>query len=71
MGHRRDTSAIMTLAAFQFSDDQAEAFDRVSTVLRHVGVNLDDGLTTPMSGSQSQVMALIGKAGSGKTLLLA
>ena len=71
MGHRRDTSAIMTLAAFQFSDDQAEAFDRVSTVLRHVGVNLDDGLTKPMSGSQSQVMALIGKAGSGKTLLLA
>ena len=51
MGGRRDTSAAMTLSAFQFSDDQAEAFDRVSTLLRHVGVNLEDGLTTPMSGS--------------------
>lgn len=57
--------------AFQFSSDQVEAFARVSAILHHVGINLEDGLTTPMSRAHSQVMALIGKAGSGKTLLLA
>ncbi|MCK0172149.1 AAA family ATPase [Aliiroseovarius sp. S1123] len=54
-----------------FSDDQAEAHDRVSDMLRLSGVNLDDALLTPVSDGKSQVMAVIGKAGSGKTLLLA
>ncbi|NDW53553.1 ATP-dependent RecD-like DNA helicase [Aliiroseovarius sp. PrR006] len=54
-----------------FSDDQAEAHDRVSEMLRLSGVNLDDALLTPVADDKSQVMAVIGKAGSGKTLLLA
>lgn len=54
-----------------FSDDQAEAHDRVSEMLRLSGVNLDDALLTPVADGTSQVMAVIGKAGSGKTLLLA
>ncbi|WP_133489452.1 ATP-dependent DNA helicase [Aliiroseovarius marinus] len=54
-----------------FSDDQAEAHDRVSDMLRLSGVNLDDALLTPVADGKSQVMAVIGKAGSGKTLLLA
>lgn len=41
-------------------------------MLRFAGVHLDDeALLTPPAGSKSGVMAVIGKAGSGKTLLLA
>ena len=54
-----------------FSEDQAEAHDRVSEMLRLSGVNLDDALLTPVADGKSQVMAVVGKAGSGKTLLLA
>ncbi|WP_432449122.1 ATP-dependent DNA helicase [Aliiroseovarius marinus] len=54
-----------------YSDDQAEAHDRVAEMLRLSGVNLDDALLTPVADGKSQVMAVIGKAGSGKTLLLA
>ena len=55
----------------QFSADQAEAYDQVSDLLRNAGVNLDDGLLMPPRGKDTGVMAVIGKAGSGKTLLLA
>lgn len=61
----------MGLPAIQFSEDQAEAFDRVTEVLRSAGVNIDDSLMTPLVDSQESVLAVIGKAGSGKTLLLA
>ncbi len=55
-----------------FSDDQAEAHDRVADLLRSAGVDLDDSLLTPpMSDGKSQVFAVTGKAGSGKTMLLA
>ncbi|WP_417241906.1 ATP-dependent DNA helicase [Celeribacter sp.] len=54
-----------------YSDDQAEAFDAVSALLKAAGVDLDDGLTTPRVDERSSVRAVIGKAGSGKTLLLA
>ncbi len=60
----------MTGTAIQFSDDQASAFDSVTELLRQAGVDLDDGLLQPPRGD-SGVMAVIGKAGSGKTLLLA
>ncbi|MQY42315.1 AAA family ATPase [Epibacterium sp. SM1969] len=59
-----------TSSPVQFSDDQATAFDSVTETLRAAGVDLDDGLLQPPKGS-SDVMAVIGKAGSGKTLLLA
>ena len=53
------------------SQDQAEAHDRIATALRTVGVDLDEGLLTPPRDGRETVMAVIGKAGSGKTLLLA
>jgi exodeoxyribonuclease V len=62
----------MSVPAVQFSEDQAEAFDSVSEALRGVGVDLDQGLLMPRAdGQTSRVLAVIGKAGSGKTLLLA
>ncbi len=61
----------MTTNSVTFSDDQAAAFDAVADMLRGCGVNLDDALLTPPQEGGSGVMAVIGKAGSGKTLLLA
>ena len=58
------------LPALTFSDDQAEAWDRVADMLREAGVHLDDGFCEPAQEGPGQVMALMGKAGSGKTLLL-
>ncbi|MDE4140356.1 MULTISPECIES: ATP-dependent DNA helicase [Rhodobacterales] len=60
----------MTKPLIQFSDDQAAAFDSVTALLHQAGVELDDGLLHPPRGDAG-VMAVIGKAGSGKTLLLA
>ncbi|MEL7257216.1 MAG: AAA family ATPase [Pseudomonadota bacterium] len=61
----------MSTLAPVFSDDQAEAHDRISEVLREVGVDLEDAILTPPREGKSSVMAVVGKAGSGKTLLLA
>ncbi|MCV2870132.1 AAA family ATPase [Defluviimonas sp. WL0002] len=61
----------MTLPALQFSDDQAEAWDHVAEVLRGAGIDILDGSTSPASTGKSSVLAVIGKAGSGKTMLLA
>lgn len=60
----------MTATLVKFSDDQAMAFDNVTEALRQAGVDLDDGLLQSPMG-ESGVRAVIGKAGSGKTLLLA
>ncbi|UWR21667.1 ATP-dependent RecD-like DNA helicase [Sulfitobacter sp. S190] len=61
----------MTLPSVTYSDDQATAFDAVTQMLQRAGVNLDDSLLMPPKGTTSEVMAVTGKAGSGKTLLLA
>ena len=61
----------MTTPALQFSEDQAQAWDSIADLLAANGVNLTDALLTPPMGDISAVMAVIGKAGSGKTLLLA
>ncbi|TMM51619.1 ATP-dependent DNA helicase [Sulfitobacter sabulilitoris] len=61
----------MTLPALTFSDDQAAAYDAVADLLRSAGIDLDDQLLTPPRGTAASVMAVTGKAGSGKTLLLA
>lgn len=61
----------MSSDAVQFSSDQAEAFDQISEALRGAGVDLDDSLLTPQRDNGDRVLAVIGKAGSGKTLLLA
>ncbi|MEO0356926.1 MAG: AAA family ATPase [Pseudomonadota bacterium] len=54
-----------------FSDDQAQAFDTISDTLKSAGIDLDDGLVFPVPENHEQVLAVMGKAGSGKTLLLA
>ncbi|WP_372570820.1 ATP-dependent DNA helicase [Ruegeria jejuensis] len=62
----------MSSAAVTFSDDQAAAFDSVAEMLRHAGIDIDDETLRLSSGTESSgVMAVVGKAGSGKTLLLA
>ena len=53
-----------------FSDDQAEAYDRVSAELLGMGVDLTKGASEPRGEGKSSVLAVIGKAGSGKTMLL-
>jgi exodeoxyribonuclease-5 len=59
----------MTLPAITFSDDQAEAYDRVAAELD--GIDLIDGTLEPRTEGKSSVLAVVGKAGSGKTMLLA
>ncbi|MCF6445521.1 ATP-dependent RecD-like DNA helicase [Nereida sp. MMG025] len=61
----------MTLPAIQFSDDQAEAFDAIAEMLRGAGVDIENETLLPPQDAKSTVMAVVGKAGSGKTLLLA
>lgn len=61
----------MTETALTYSPDQAEAHDRIAEALRGVGVDLDNGALTPPREGKRAVMAVVGKAGSGKTLLLA
>ncbi len=61
----------MQAPALTFSDDQAEAFDRLAAELLGQGIDLAEGLTTPMPEGKASVLAVVGKAGSGKTLLLA
>jgi exodeoxyribonuclease-5 len=62
----------MTAPALTFSDDQAEAWDTLGDALRSAGINLADSLLTPPPGDPApSVLAVIGKAGSGKTMLLA
>lgn len=61
----------MTGQALKLSSDQAEAYDAISEMMLRSGVNIDDAALTPMADGKSEVMAVVGKAGSGKTLLLA
>jgi len=53
------------------SPDQAEAHDAIAELLRTAGIDIDDGTTLPPRDGAAQVMAVTGKAGSGKTVLLA
>lgn len=61
----------MTLPV-QYSDDQAQAWDAISDLLGAAGVDMVNGTTVPaVEGAKSSILAVMGKAGSGKTLLLA
>ena len=55
----------------QLSDDQAHAWDRIAEVLSDSGVDLTEGWAGPREDEDDRVLAVTGKAGSGKTLLLA
>ncbi len=57
--------------ALTLSHDQAEAYDTITELLRGVGVDLDEGSLRPPQQSKLALAAVLGKAGSGKTLLLA
>lgn len=59
------------LPALTLSHDQAEAHDAIAEMLRGAGIDLDAGSTRPPREGNTKVMAVTGKAGSGKTLLLA
>ena len=59
------------LPAHTLSHDQAEAHDRIAEALRSYGIDIDDGTTLPPREGKTRVMAVTGKAGSGKTMLLA
>ncbi|MFZ0098567.1 MAG: AAA family ATPase [Gemmobacter sp.] len=61
----------MQQPALTFSDDQAEAWDRVADQLRGMGVDIVEGTLTPATEGKSTVLGVMGKAGSGKTMLLA
>jgi len=61
----------MTQTALTYSEDQAEAHDRIAEALRSAGIDLENSLLTPPREGKTSVMAVVGKAGSGKTLLLA
>ena len=56
--------------AIVFSEDQAEAWDRVADALAEAGVDLTEASLRP-DGGGNRVLSVIGKAGSGKTMLLA
>ena len=69
-GLQRRIVAPMTIPITSFSDDQAEAYDRVSDLLAEAGIDLEESMTTP-PGEGGGRLAVVGKAGSGKTMLLA
>ncbi len=56
-----------------FSEDQAAAWDAIAARLAAHGIELAAGTTTPRSerSGDGEVIAVTGKAGSGKTVLLA
>jgi len=62
----------MVETSLALSDDQAEAWDTVSDLLGNAGVDLLGGASMPANEDpKGAVLAVLGKAGSGKTLLLA
>jgi exodeoxyribonuclease-5 len=61
----------MQLPALTFSDDQAEAYDRLAAMLLGQGIDLAEATLSPMAEGKASVLAVVGKAGSGKTMLLA
>jgi exodeoxyribonuclease-5 len=54
----------------EFSEDQAAAFARLAASLHEAGVDLGAGALLP-EGAPQAAIAVLGRAGSGKTMLLA
>ncbi|MFP4238773.1 ATP-dependent RecD-like DNA helicase [Rhodosalinus sp.] len=61
----------MTPPALQFSEDQAAAHDRLSAFMAEAGVDIENRTLAPPRKGKARLLAVTGKAGSGKTLLLA
>lgn len=60
-----------TLADLTLSEDQSNAFNRVTEALEASGVHFEHSTLTPSLETGVGPMAVLGKAGSGKTMLLA
>ena len=60
----------MTPTDLQFSHDQADAYDRIAAQLKSAGVDIEEELLSPPRPDGSGLIAVLGKAGSGKTMLL-
>ena len=61
----------MNSKKIKLSPDQADAYDAVVALLKSSGIDLDNDIILSSRQVENKVMALLGKAGSGKTLLLA
>ncbi|MFS4437134.1 ATP-dependent DNA helicase [Paracoccaceae bacterium GXU_MW_L88] len=55
----------------EYSTDQKRAFDAIEAILADAGVDLGGAEILPEASGKARVLAVLGKAGSGKTLLLA
>ena len=55
----------------QFSNDQSYAYKRIVEILSDAGIDLERNQCSPLDNSKKNELVVIGKAGSGKTLLLA
>ena len=60
----------MSVQQMNFSEDQAEAYDVLADTLARAGVDLIGETLLPPRDGRDAVLAIVGKAGSGKTLLL-
>jgi exodeoxyribonuclease-5 len=65
-----ETTAAGERTSVDFSDDQAAALARIRATLRGAGVDLAEGALLP-DGAPQEALAVLGRAGSGKTMLLA
>jgi len=54
-----------------FSSDQADAYDIIKNILLETGVDLDRNIVVQTKLDHRRIIAIIGRAGSGKTMLLA
>lgn len=55
----------------EFSDDQGRAWDRLEQTLRASGIDLPGASLLAEGGAPQPTLAVLGRAGSGKTMLLA
>ncbi|WP_435141167.1 ATP-dependent DNA helicase [Pseudopelagicola sp. nBUS_19] len=61
----------MDVTELSLSCDQTDAYDNIKSILCGAGIDLESGLLTPKIEGKQAIAAVMGKAGSGKTLLLA
>ncbi|MCY4151405.1 MAG: AAA family ATPase [Aestuariivita sp.] len=60
----------MSAADFNFSEDQEKAFAQIAALLKKTGIDLKQGCINKKTKFSIGVTALLGKAGSGKTMFL-
>jgi exodeoxyribonuclease-5 len=58
----------MSQTPISYSEDQAQAYDTISEILRSAGVDLANGIVTPPREGKDNIAAVIGKAGIWQNL---